>query len=220
MLGRLSKQVVQETEMTEAEAIALVKVQFGSETGFIARLSHEGYLDRSALDKVLNALDTLSAAWRDRDVIPKDVALSLVDTISPLHAAAESNPSLEDEIEDIADDLNTRLDRLFYDRSNSMSEAEAMAIVKAQLSGMQSMVITLHQRGGLIRTALKEVQEALDVLQRSWSARTNVPRSIVGPMLDVRNAILSNSGWYPPEFRAELEVIADDLRDRVKRCLS
>ena len=120
----------------------------------------------------------------------------------------------------MADDLSIRLDRLFNDQSGHMSEAEAMAVVKAELSGRHSMILTLHQRGGLIKSVVKEVQDALEVLQGAWATRTEVPRSIVGPMLDARNAILENAGGYPAEVQEELELIADDLRDRVRRCLS
>lgn len=206
--------------MTEAEAIAHIKEQFASEAGFIARLRHTGYFDRDALERTRDALDTLTEVWKGRDAIPKDVALSLVDILSRLHEVAESNPSLEDEIEDMADDLRMRLDRLFNDQSSRMSEADARAVVQAELSGRHSMILVLHQRGGLNESAVKEVQEALEVLQDAWAMRTEVPRSTVGPMLDARNAILENAGWYPAEFQTKLKLIADDLRDRVRRCLS
>lgn len=206
--------------MTEEEAIALLKQQFASEEGFIARLAQTGTIDNNGLEKTYDALDTLSTAWKGRVDMPKDVALSLVDVVTPIYSAAERYPSLENEILNLAVDINMRLDRLFYDRSDSMSELEAMAIVKAQLNGIPSVVLTLHQRAGLNKSVLEELYAALDALQVAWSQREDVPRTIVGPMVDARNAIVNNSGWYPPELQTELKEIGNDLCERVKRCLS
>ncbi len=205
--------------MTEAEAVELLKEQFIGEQGFVTHLLQNGHPDYNVLGMVREALDTLHDAWKDRTLIPKEGALSMVDVLSPLYNAAAENPALASEIEDIADDLSMRIDRIFYHRVGPMSEEEALAVVKAQLSGMHSMILTLHQRGGLIKGAVNELQEALDVLQHSWLRRTEVPKSIAGSMLNVRHAIMSNAGWYPDQ-QAELKEIADDLCDRIKQCFS
>jgi hypothetical protein len=108
---------------------------------------------------------------------------------------------------------------LYHRRLTPIPEAEAMAIVRAGLSGMGGFLLNLHSRFGLNRTELRDIQEALDALAEYWAGRTDLPHFVAATLVDVRHTILAETRWYP-DHQDELEAVAHDLARRAERCLA
>lgn len=204
--------------MTEAEAVEIIRYQLLGAQGFVARLGRGEGVDRAAIEVVREALDSLRDAWANRGYVAKTAVLPLADVWASIHTSAKLYPDLQSEIDVLADDLSSRVRHVFLSQSGSATEEEAMATVWAHFSGAYSFLVALHERSGLDREAVEEVQRALATLERAWADRVDVPKTVVGTLLDARSAVLQNAGWYP-ELRRELDAIADDLAERVRRCL-
>ncbi len=205
--------------MTEREAVTILQEQFAGDAGFVAQLRRGHGLDQAGIAQARAAIDVLKREWAHRSHVPKSAVLPLVDIYTSIASSAHLYPETEDAIEDLAEEMRSRVEGIFLWWPGTMPEAVAEAIVVAQLSGMTSFVLDLHRRQGLRRDGLEELISALDTLRQAWEDRSDVPRTVVGKMLDARHAVWSNAGWYP-ELQAELAAIAGDLKKRVIQCLS
>lgn len=204
--------------MTEAEVLEYIRDQFHGADGFVARLARGEGLDEEAVGSVRHALDSLRIDWAHRTLVHKADVRPFVDVWMSIHASARLYPGRESSIEILADELSSNVRRVFLNQSGPRSEEEAMATIWAHFGGVYSFLLAMHERSGLDREAIEEVTVALDTLEHAWSERADIPKSIVGPMLDVRSSIMQNAGWYPND-QAEIFSLAGDLADRVRRCL-
>lgn len=205
--------------MTEAEAVAIVREQLVTERGFIARLQRGEGIDHEAVRQVYGALEALAGYWADRACVPKDAVLPMVDVFTPIFACIPLYPDRKIEIQRLAIELVDRVESVFWGPNPSMTEEEAMALVYGHLNGLPSLAFDLHHRERPKDDTLEQLHAALQTLERAWAGRACVPKTIVGPMLDVRELIAGHAGWWP-EVQPRLVAIADDLKESVKRCLS
>lgn len=205
--------------MTETEAIAIVKKQFTGADGFVAQLRRGQGIDEAAVNLTKEALQTLKSAWADRQYVPKDAVLPLVDIMTAIRSSIDLQPELTNEILQIAMDMDIQVDEIFGRGNKQMSEEEAMAIVRSHLIGDSSFLLALHRFEGLDQSSASEVQLALEALQHAWADRQNVPKAIVGPMLGAPDAVLDGYSYYPLEMQQELDILSNNLRELIKRCL-
>src|SRR5215472_16130560 len=134
--------------MNENEAIETLSEQFTSETGFVAQLSNGDGLDLAGIELAIAALETLRGKWADREDIPKVGVLPMVDVYTRMYESAHLHRDQEEKIEDLADDLRSRMEEVLLTGSGQMTEQQAMAVVWAQLSSQSSFVLDLHQNQG------------------------------------------------------------------------
>lgn len=99
-----------------------------------------------------------------------------------------------------------------------MTEAEATQIVFEQFTAESGFLLDLVMGRGVNNEALARVREAFDTLQQVWANRDCVPKAILVHLIDARSAVLSSWGLYPA-FQPELEELADEMMERVRRCL-
>lgn len=203
--------------MDETEAIAVLEEQLVGEAGFVAQLHCGDGLNREGVRLARAALDELRVLWKDKPHVPKVGVLPLADFLTSLQESARQYPALEAEIWGIVGDFSDGLDALLVD--NDMSEERASALVYGHLMGLPSVALALHHHERLDDQWHHELRSALDTLAQAWSGREYVPKAIVRPMLGARDLIRGHAAAYP-QRQAELEAIADDLAERVKRCLS
>lgn len=201
--------------MTEEEAIATIVEQVSGQFGLVARLQAGSGIDRDAAAKVMLALDMLSELWKGQSTVPKEAIRAMVGVVQTIQATSAQNLGIADDVEALAEEVHIRLERIFFTRP--MSEEEAIAVVRAQLGGMGSFMLTLHQSGVLNVRQVEDVQTALDTLRRAWAARSHVPKSAVGPMLDAREAIMTEA-QRDPRIESELIAVAHDIGERIQRC--
>jgi len=204
--------------MTEQQAINCVRDQFTGEKGFVAKLQGGLGLDRDGVAAVQVALDVLEACWADRAQVPKAAVLPMVDISTPMRENARRYPAMELEIMRLAGELADRVAEIFAARATGMSEQEAAALVYAHLTGVSGLALSLHHREHPQEEVLEELQTAFTTLERAWQHRDSVPKIIIGPMLDVRELIRGHAGLFPRE-QAQLEAMADELAEQVRRCL-
>lgn len=208
--------------MTEAEAIAILTKQFLSDAGFVARLQRGEGLDDQAVGLVRTALQVLAEMWSGRQIVPKKGVLPLVDVFTPIYQSAARNPDQADEIERLAWDLLTEVERPLAPKE--MTEEDAIGIVYGHLTGMYSVSLVLHHHDtlralGADDSWFEELQQAIDTLAYHWANRAEVPRSPIRLMLDIRSLFQGHAPAYSPSEATKLQLWGDDLVERVRRCL-
>jgi hypothetical protein len=206
--------------MTEAEAITIVIEQFAGPSGFVARLQRGQGIDAAAVHLAKQALQTLKEAWAERSTVPKEALLPLFDLMTTIRSTIELQPERTEEISRLAQDLTIQVAEIFGRESGHLSEEEAMAIVRTHFVGDSSFLLALHQGEGLDQSSVNEVQLALETLQHAWADRSEVPKVVVGPMLDAPDAVLEGYRFYPPEVQQQQELLSAALRKQIKQCLS
>lgn len=97
--------------MTETEAIHVVFEQFTAETGFLLDLRMARGLNRDALTRVREACDTLQQIWAERDCVPKDIVVHLIDARTAVLSSWGLYPALQPELEALADEMMERVRR-------------------------------------------------------------------------------------------------------------
>ncbi len=208
--------------MTEPEALATLEEQLTGEAGFLARLRGGEGLDYGAVDAVRSALDTLATLWADRTHVPRHALRALVDVSTPILGCREQYPSLAHELVDLAMDLVQRIEDVIYRRPVRMTEEQAAAVIYGELSGKgEGIALRLHHRDTMRDLEwADDLLGALDLLAVAWSTRDEVPKAIVGPMLDARDLIRGHAGNYPQPLQGQLERIGDAVGEAVRRCLA
>lgn len=204
---------------TEPEAVMLIHDQLASNQGFIARLQGGEGLDKAAVQQVYEALDVLKTQWAGLTCVPKAPVLPMVDVSTRLLDCAHLYPDLERDIQNVAFDLVERIEQVFRPPYPRMTEDQAMAVTYVHLLGIPSLSLDLHHRQNPTTETLDELQTAFETLAQAWVDRECVPKTIIGPMLDVRELIRGHAGWHP-QSQARLEAYADNLAELVRRCLS
>ncbi|HUY79059.1 MAG TPA: hypothetical protein VMV29_19965 [Ktedonobacterales bacterium] len=205
--------------MIEEEAIRTLHEQVTQKQGFVAKLRAGDGIDRVGLTRAEVAVDTLTALWEDQLTVPKRAAYPLVDVFTPISTSSSSYPGQEAEIVRIAFDFEMRIEGMFMTGQLTASEEWAAGMILAHLTGVPSLALILHHHEPLTNFEwIQDLQTAFDTLAKAWADRTSVPKILVGPMLSIKGLIVSHAQLYPQE-QARLETIADDLTERVKRCL-
>lgn len=210
--------------MTETEAIAIVKEQFAGTSGFLSRLQRGEGIDEMGVNQAKEALLTLKSAWADRSTIPKDAAFPLVDVMGTILSSMEKQPEVENQIYDLAFELDQLVDSVFLQEGASMSEERALALVQFHFTGGESLGLTFHRGNSVDRETVQDstVQEllvALDTLHQAWKTRREVPKEVVRAMLPGPSVIGYNTRM-PAELRPLLDALSQDVRERIQRCLS
>jgi hypothetical protein len=205
--------------LTEQEAISTLQLHFVSAEGFVARLQRGEGIDHEGVEQVRAALDALAALWADRAEVPRHATVVLVDVETPIIECASQYPELTNELWQLASDLVTRIERIFYTYPG-MTEEEAVAIVYGHLRGISGIALTFHHREPIYDLEwATDLLTALDTLAVAWSAREEAPKAVIGPMLDARAVIRGHADNYP-QWQSQLEQIGDEVAERVRRCLS
>lgn len=208
-----------ENPMTETEAITLVKEQFSGASGFVARLRRGEGIDEAGVARAREALLTLKEVWAPLSTVPKEAILPLVDVGASIRSSIALQPELRQELLRLAGNLTLEISDVFAPAEEPMSEEDAMFIVRSQLSGDFSFLLALHHHEEPEPILVELVKRALETLQRAWAKRANIPKAVVGPMLDAPDAALEGYASFPPEVQRELERLSQDLREAIKRCL-
>ncbi len=204
--------------MTEAQAIAIVKNQFAGAEGFLAQLQRGVGIDHHGVALVTEALQVLKQVWAARTSVPKEAVLPLVDVSSAIWACSDLQPETSEEIERLALEMEELVEGLFLREGDELSEEEAMTTVRAHFSLESSFILALRIGEDLDRADVRRVEQALDTLHNAWATLNLVPKAVVGPMVLGPGMVLNTAGLHP-DLEPELEAIASDLRERVKRCL-
>jgi hypothetical protein len=203
--------------MTEAQATAMLYEQLKSPQGFVAKLRKGEGLDRAGAHTVRDALGSLALLWAERTDVPKATLLPLVDVLTPIRESAHLYPDIEDEIMRLGMELAMLVEGIVYDLPR-MSEEVAAALVYGHFSGLSSVAQLLHHHEQLYDGWAEELAIAIDTLSNAWSGLATVPKAIAGSMLGVRELVRGHASAYPKQ-QHQLEAIADDLTERVRRCL-
>ena len=210
--------------MTETEAIAMVKAQFTGTNGFLARLQRGEGIDALGVQQAKEALLTLKAAWADRSTIPKEAALPLVDVRGTILASMGKQPQEEDQVYNLAFELDRLVDSVLLQEGEAMSEERALAVVQFHFTGGESLGLQLH-RGDSVRwetvqgVEMQELLVALDTLHQAWKTRREVPKEVVRAMLPAPWVIGYNTRMAA-ELRPLLDALSQEIRGRIQRCLS
>jgi hypothetical protein len=89
--------------MSEEEAMALIYGHLSGLPSVALALHHRGPLTSGWTDDLSEAIDTLAAAWRDRECVPKAIVLPMLSARSLIRLHAPAYPSQTKEIEAFAD---------------------------------------------------------------------------------------------------------------------
>ena len=210
--------------MTETEAIATVKAQFAGTSGFLARLQRGEGIDEMGVNQAKEALLTLKGAWADRSTIPKDAVFPLVDVLGTIVSCMEKHPEGKNKIYSLAIEMDQLVDSVLLQEGESMSEERALALVQFHFTGGESLGLTFHRGNSVDREAVQDstVQEllvALDTLHQAWKTRREVLKEVVRAMLPGPSVIGYNTRM-PADVRPLLNALSQDIRERIRRCLS
>lgn len=210
--------------MTETEAIAIVKEQFVGTSGFLAQLQRGEGIDETGVNQAREALLTLKRAWANRNTIPKDAAFPLVDVMGTILSCMEKQPEAENQIYNLAFEMDQLVDSVFLQEGASMSEERALALVQFHFTEGESLGLMLHRGNSVDRkivegSIVQELQLALDTLHQAWKPRQEVPKEVVRAMLPAPSFIGYNTRM-PAELRPLLDALSQDVRERIQLCLS
>jgi hypothetical protein len=205
--------------MTEQEAIETIREQLVGEHGLIARLQRGDGIDREAVHLMYDALAQLERNWADRLMVPKYAVFPMVDIFSAIRGCTELYPGQEVELDDLAMEMVEHIERVFYNRDrDNMSEEEAMALVYGHLIGLPTLALALHHREKPHYETLEELRAAIHTLAKAWAPRDQVPKFVIGYMLEVRDLIAGHAPLWPAD-QQRLDTIAVELKELVQRCL-
>ncbi len=241
--------------MTEAEAISTLFEQFTTPAGFLQRLQHGEGLNRRGVEQVWQALDTLQQARAARTCIPREAVLALTFSDEAL-LAQYPDPSdelvdfymkwdekitgvllsglLPDECIIGKEEESAYSFLWFWEewteqtilRDQSLTEKEALAVLRQHLTGDDGLVVALRCRAGAYNNlgmakAWFLLSQALETLGPIWAVSPCIPKDIALGLAEIRDLITNGWTLYDeyPAIQQKMLMLAHDLGAQVQRCL-